>query len=123
MVLDGRGHGLSAEVTKEASRCVATLFMSIEAFHGLDKKRLLTTNIFGTCHRQWENLLVLAAACRDPCLSILVDKSRLENLFHQTIEILETHAQPDSALMADKGILASIKRDIFSPPSVPERRA
>ncbi|KAK2061341.1 hypothetical protein LY76DRAFT_634057 [Colletotrichum caudatum] len=123
MVLDRRDHGLPAEVIDEAVRYVATLFMSIDAFHALDKKRLLTTNIFGACHGQWENLLVLAAAYRDRDLSMFVDESRLESLFHQTIVVLEAHAQPHSALMADKRILEIIKRDIFPSPSVPERQA
>ncbi|KZL81779.1 c6 zinc finger domain-containing protein, partial [Colletotrichum incanum] len=119
----GTGHGLPVEIIEEAGRGISALFKSIEAVHDLNRERLLVTNIFGRAHGQWGNLLVLAAAYRDPHLAKFVDESHLKELFDRTIEMLGMHAQLDSALMTDRGILESIKRDIFSPPTVPEGRA
>lgn len=52
----GHGHGitgyesLDSNVTAYAERGIAALIQSTLAFHGVDGKRLLVTNIFGTAH-------------------------------------------------------------------------
>ncbi|KAL0942837.1 C6 zinc finger domain-containing protein [Colletotrichum truncatum] len=113
------GHGiggyndLSEDVIAYARRGIRALMKSTEAFHNVDSERLLVTNIFGTAHAQWGNLLILAAAYRDPFLHQFVDGVHLKTLFARTIKMLSMHAHATSALMVDKKILESIEGELF----------
>ncbi|KAG8664431.1 uncharacterized protein FPOAC1_013769 [Fusarium poae] len=71
------------------------------AFHGLGDKRPIITNIFGTAHTQWGNLLIPLAAFRDPVLHSYVDEELLQTLFHKTIKFLRQPATETSALRTD----------------------
>ncbi|KAK2045344.1 hypothetical protein LZ31DRAFT_246940 [Colletotrichum somersetense] len=109
-----RGHDeLDPEVKAWAERGIKALIQSTRAFHGVDNKRLLVTNIFGTAHAQWGNLLILAAAYRDPYLTRLIERSQLQELFRRTIEMFNMHAQSSSALTIDMHILQHIERELF----------
>ncbi|KAK1700702.1 hypothetical protein BDP55DRAFT_139965 [Colletotrichum godetiae] len=110
-----RGHDeLTQEVKSYADRGIKALIESTRAFHGVDSKRLLVTNIFGTAHAQWGNLLILAAAFRDPYLHHLVSREELKMLFRRTISMLEMHAQSSSSLTIDMHILQHIEKELFS---------
>ncbi|GKT91242.1 C6 zinc finger domain-containing protein [Colletotrichum tofieldiae] len=109
-----RGHDeLDPEVKAWAERGIKALIQSTRAFHGVDNKRLLVTNIFGTAHAQWGNLLILAAAYKDPYLTRLIERPTLQELFKRTIEMFNMHAQSSSALTIDMHILQHIEKELF----------
>ncbi|OHE91477.1 hypothetical protein CORC01_13210 [Colletotrichum orchidophilum] len=104
---------LDSEVKAYAERGIKALIQSTQAFHGVDNNRLLVTNIFGTAHAQWGNLLILAAAFRDPYLHHLVPRELLKTLFRRTISMLDKHAQSSSSLTIDMHILQHIEKELF----------
>ncbi|GKT44903.1 uncharacterized protein ColSpa_05084 [Colletotrichum spaethianum] len=109
-----RGHDeLDPEVKAWAARGIKALIQSTRAFHGVDSKRLLVTNIFGTAHAQWGNLLILAAAFKDNYLRQFIERAQLKELFKRTIDMLNMHAQSSSALTIDMHILQHIEKELF----------
>ncbi|KAM0221092.1 hypothetical protein ACHAPA_003443 [Fusarium lateritium] len=110
-----RTHGdIDPQVVELAKKGIKALIESTRAFHGLGDKRPIITNIFGTAHAQWGNLLVLSAAFRDPVLHTCVDEELLRTLFHKTIQFLRQSATATSALRNDLHILEGLQRDLFS---------
>ncbi|KAF5507236.1 putative transcriptional regulatory protein [Colletotrichum aenigma] len=101
------------DVINFAEQGINALIKSTEAFHNVDHDRLHVTNIFGTAHAQWGNLLVLAAAYRDPILGKYINRGHLQALFKRTTKMLGMHAHVNSTLLTDKNILESIERDLF----------
>ncbi|KAF7550985.1 hypothetical protein G7Z17_g5342 [Cylindrodendrum hubeiense] len=64
-----RTHGdIDPKVVELAKKGIKALIESTRAFHGLGAERPIITNVFGTAHAQWGNLLVLSAAFKDPVL-------------------------------------------------------
>lgn len=88
-----------------AKRGIRALINSTRAFHGLGGGRLIVTNVWGTAHAQWGNLLVLQAAYCNPLLNHLIDGKELQFLLTKTLEFLNMHAQPSSSLALDIKIL------------------
>ncbi|RYC80402.1 hypothetical protein BFJ63_vAg16714 [Fusarium oxysporum f. sp. narcissi] len=110
-----RTHGdIDPEVVELAKKGIKALIESTRAFHGLGDKRPIITNVFGTAHAQWGNLLILSAAFCDPILHIYVDEELLRTLFHKTIQFLRQSATATSALRTDMHILEGLQRDLFS---------
>ncbi|KAH7461780.1 hypothetical protein FOMA001_g18778 [Fusarium oxysporum f. sp. matthiolae] len=110
-----RTHGdIDPQVVELAKKGIKALIESTRAFHGLGDKRPIITNVFGTAHAQWGNLLILSAAFRDPILYIYVDEELLRTLFHKTIQFLRQSATATSALRTDMHILEGLQRDLFS---------
>ncbi|SCV61204.1 uncharacterized protein FFFS_15773 [Fusarium fujikuroi] len=110
-----RTHGdIDPQVVELAKKGIKALIESTRAFHGLGDKRPIITNIFGTAHAQWGNLLILSAAFRDPILRVHVDEELLRTLFHKTIQFLRQSATATSALRTDMHILKGLQRDLFS---------
>jgi hypothetical protein len=105
---------IDPQVVELAKKGIKALIESTRAFHGLGDKRPIITNIFGTAHAQWGNLLVLSAAFRDPVLHTYVDEELLRTLFHKTIQFLRQSATATSALRNDLHILEGLQRDLFS---------
>jgi len=105
---------IDPQVVELAKKGIKALIESTRAFHGLGDKRPIITNIFGTAHAQWGNLLVLSAAFRDPVLHSYVDEELLRTLFHKTIQFLRQSATATSALRTDMHILEGLQRDLFS---------
>ncbi|KAK2666436.1 Zn(2)-C6 fungal-type DNA-binding domain [Fusarium oxysporum f. sp. vasinfectum] len=84
-----RTHGdIDPQVVELAKKGIKALIESTRAFHGLGDKRPIITNVFGTAHAQWGNVLILSAAFRDPVLRTYVDEELLRTLFHKTIQFL-----------------------------------
>ncbi|KAF4944737.1 hypothetical protein FSARC_14593 [Fusarium sarcochroum] len=109
-----RTHGdIDPHVVDLAKKGIKALIESTRAFHGLGDKRPIITNIFGTAHAQWGNLLILSAAFRDPVLHTYVDEELLRTLFHKTIQFLRQSATGTSALRTDMHILEGLQRDLF----------
>ncbi|KAI9753975.1 MAG: hypothetical protein M4579_004905 [Chaenotheca gracillima] len=94
--------------------CIQAAIRSTEAFHGI-KGRPIVTNIFGTAHAQFGNLLVLQAAARSPLLSPLVPHDHLNNLMHQTISFLKNLSAISPSLKKDADILESIMESGSAP--------
>ncbi|KAK6360604.1 hypothetical protein TWF730_006741 [Orbilia blumenaviensis] len=95
--------------------CLEAAVKSTSAFHGFDanSNRPILTNIFGTAHAQFGNLLVLQAAYRHPKLREFVDRATLGDLLDKTIRFLHTLAPISPSLNLDARILedASSKLD------------
>jgi hypothetical protein len=95
---------------------ILALAHSTEAFHkvvsDIGAERFIVTNVWGTAHAQWGNVLTLSAAFRDPILKTLVEKEigweRFEILFLRTISFLNLIATPTSALYTDLKILQHV---------------
>ncbi|GKU11591.1 unnamed protein product, partial [Fusarium langsethiae] len=110
-----RTHGdIDPIVVELAKKGIKALIESTRAFHGLGDKRPIITNIFGTAHAQWGNLLILSAAFCDPILCTYVDEELLRTLFHKTIQFLRQSATATSTLRTDMHILEGLQRDLFS---------
>lgn len=106
---------IDPKVSEFARRGIKALVESTRAFHGLGEDlRPIITNVFGTAHAQWGNLLVLAAAYKDPILRDMVDEELLQTLFARTIQFLRQSATATSSLAIDMHILEGLQRDLFS---------
>ncbi|KAL2014990.1 hypothetical protein VTK56DRAFT_6549 [Thermocarpiscus australiensis] len=103
----------SKHVIEYATRGVRALIESTRAFHGLKEKRFIVTNIFGTAHAQWSNLLTLSAVFRDPTLQGFVEEHLLRDLFARTISFFRIIAHPTSALHVDLRILEGLQRKLW----------
>ncbi|RDA93725.1 hypothetical protein CP533_0214 [Ophiocordyceps camponoti-saundersi (nom. inval.)] len=102
------------QILELARKGIKALIESTRAFHGLGESRPIITNVFGTAHAQWGNMLVLAAAYKDPVLRKMVDEETLQHLFAKTIQFLRQSATATSSLTLDMRILEGIQRDLFS---------
>ncbi|CAG8951092.1 hypothetical protein HYFRA_00006490 [Hymenoscyphus fraxineus] len=95
--------------------CIKALIQSTKAFHGLGdpgKDRLIVTNIWGTAHAQWGNMLTLQAAYADPILCKFVNEAELKDLLEKTMSMLKLVAQRSSALWKDYLILNHTGRNL-----------
>lgn len=88
------------------------LINSTTAFHGLGdpgEKRIIVTNVWGTAHAQWGNMLTLQAAYMNPILNPLllelITKNELITLVEKTLGFLALVGSPTSALAIDWKIL------------------
>lgn len=106
---------MSLKLIEQAIKGIRALTESTRAFHGVDKKRLIITNVFGTAHAQWGNLLTLAAIYKDATLREFVDETLLKELFARTIAFFRTIAVPSSALCIDLRILEGVHQDLWGP--------
>ncbi|RDA88602.1 hypothetical protein CP532_5819 [Ophiocordyceps camponoti-leonardi (nom. inval.)] len=106
---------MDPQVLVLARKGIRALIESTRAFHGLgEEMRPIITNVFGTAHAQWGNMLVLAAAYKDPILREWIDEELLQQLFTRTIQFLRQSATATSSLMIDMRILEGLQRDLFS---------
>ncbi|KAI1178100.1 hypothetical protein F4777DRAFT_142652 [Nemania sp. FL0916] len=98
---------------KNAQIAIRALIESTRAFHGLDStKRIIITNVFGTAHAQWGNLLTLGACYKNEVLRGFIDSEVLSGLFSRTIAFFDTFAQPSSALRIDMNILKGLAKEL-----------
>ncbi|KNG44379.1 c6 zinc finger domain-containing protein [Stemphylium lycopersici] len=79
------------------------------------KKRLVVTNIFGTLHAQFGNMLVLASVYKSKLYPLLpsdtwLTKSNLSALFKRTITVIEDVAPNSPILRMDLEILRNVQR-------------
>ncbi|ERS95930.1 hypothetical protein HMPREF1624_07464 [Sporothrix schenckii ATCC 58251] len=91
-----------------ARRGIQALVESTRAFHGLPDRRFIITNVFGTAHAQWGNLLILDSIQRDPVLGQYITEDLVNDLFRKTIAFFEVVAQPSSSLGYDLRILKGL---------------
>ncbi|KAJ0120255.1 hypothetical protein J7T55_001112 [Diaporthe amygdali] len=101
-------------VFENARKGIDAVIKSTMAFHGLEDKRFIITNVFGTAHAQWGNLITLAAAYHDPLLGDYVDERQLRQLLRKTIEFFEIVAQDSSSLAVDLRVLQGLEERLPS---------
>lgn len=100
-------------IIDHAQKGIWALIQSTRSFHGLKDERFIITNVFGTAHAQWGNLLVLAAAYKDPTLNKFIREADLQDLFVKTIKFLRTVAHQSSSLAIDMRILEGLYKDFW----------
>ncbi|RKU39804.1 hypothetical protein DL546_000126 [Coniochaeta pulveracea] len=96
-----------------AQEGILALIESTKSFHGLKDDQFIVTNVFGTAHAQWGNLLVLSAAYKDPTLGRFIQGDVLRDLFSKTIAFFHTVTHRFSALAIDLRILKGLEKDLF----------
>ncbi|KAJ6027401.1 hypothetical protein N7460_012218 [Penicillium canescens] len=92
--------------------CIDSAILSLKAFDGVGGHRLVVTNIFGTAHAQFGNMLVLSATYMSS-LRELVDGELLERLLRRTIGFLVQCENISPTLRADARILSEVYQNIF----------
>ncbi|KAB8200440.1 C6 finger domain protein [Aspergillus parasiticus] len=114
--LTGIAHrDLPTKLRRACKVCIDSAMLSTVAFDGI-KGRPVVTNIFGTAHAQFGNMLVLSATYMSS-LSELVDRNELERLLKRTINFLLQSRYISPSLRADARILTEIYEKIFGNPS------
>jgi hypothetical protein len=99
-----------------AKKAIKALVESTRAFHNLDEvgnKRPIITNVYGTAHAQWGNLLVLTACWQNTILRPHVDGNLLQYLYKRTIRFLQQSATATSSLKIDLNILKGLYQDFW----------
>ncbi|KAF2227877.1 hypothetical protein BDZ85DRAFT_8841 [Elsinoe ampelina] len=112
-------------VIERSGRCVQSAIRSTIAFDGL-KGRLIVTNIVGTSHAQFSNMLVLAA-CYQSGIDFLVElisEQELKRLFERTVRFLANLRYCSPTANQDIQYLQMIHRRLFNrsvpaPPAPP----
>ncbi|KAJ5485372.1 hypothetical protein N7539_005360 [Penicillium diatomitis] len=107
----GHVRELLGKMRRACSVCIDSAILSTTAFDGVED-RLVVTNIFGTAHAQFGNMLVLSATYTS-ALSDLVDRATLERLLKRTIKFLLRSQHISPTLRADARILTEIYTKIF----------
>ncbi|PCG98295.1 Hypothetical protein PENO1_058760 [Penicillium occitanis (nom. inval.)] len=105
---------LDDETRRACEQCITAAIQSTRAFHNI-QGRLIVTNIFGTAHAQFGNMLVLSATYMSD-LRPLVLRDTLEYLLRRTIKFLAMYKDISPTLMADAQILSGIYYKIFKKP-------
>ncbi|KAK7746512.1 hypothetical protein SLS53_002471 [Cytospora paraplurivora] len=103
-----------------ARKGVDAIIKSTTAFHGLEDKRFVITNVFGTAHAQWGNLITLVTVYQDPVLGNYVDEHELRELLRKTIDFFEIVSQDSSSLAVDLRVLEGLRASL---PTKEELRA
>ncbi|OQD71222.1 hypothetical protein PENPOL_c001G07584 [Penicillium polonicum] len=110
-----RLHELPKKLKAACHICIQSAIKSTEAFDGVGGHRLVVTNIFGTAHAQFGNMLVLSATFMSS-LQELVEPEQLERLLVRTIGFLVQSENISPTLRADARILTQIYKKIFGYP-------
>ncbi|KAL9113637.1 MAG: hypothetical protein Q9227_002375 [Pyrenula ochraceoflavens] len=99
--------GLPRKLRRHCTACVESAINSTVVFDRLIDKRLIITNIYGTAHAQFGNMLVLAVTYRssDPYLSKLIKWDHLDWLLTRTIGFLRQYDEVSPTLKMDADIL------------------
>jgi len=108
----------SEDMVKAKCRiCIESAMRSTVAFDDVDNfdHRLIVTNIMGTAHAQFGNMLVLAAVynCNIDWLKELVPRERLQSLLRRTIAFIRRLQHASSVAVSDILILEAIDRELF----------
>ncbi|OAX78053.1 hypothetical protein ACJ72_07643 [Emergomyces africanus] len=106
---------LDPKILKACQACIDAAVQSTIAFDGVPG-RPVVTNIFGTAHAQFGNMLVLSATYMSH-LSQLVDRDTLRALLDRTIKFLLQSRHISPSLSKDAEILTLIRRQIFDSPN------
>jgi len=101
-------------VKDNARKCVRMAINSTIAFDKVPG-RLVVTNIMGTAHAQWGNMLVLSAAynSKKDFLTELIDKDKLHKLFIRTVKFLGRLRKTSKTAIKDIEILQTLHRKLY----------
>ncbi|KAJ5471515.1 hypothetical protein N7530_008872 [Penicillium desertorum] len=113
--MEVRLHELPKKLKAACYICIRSAIKSTEAFDGVGGHRLVVTNIFGTAHAQFGNMLVLSAIFMSS-LKELVEPEQLKRLLVRTIGFLIQSENISPTLRADARILTKIYEKIFNEP-------
>lgn len=102
-------------IRERARHCVRMAIHSTVALDSV-KERLILTNIMGTAHAQFGNMLVLSATLHSnvPWLSDLISRERLQELFARTVRFLRRLRYCSRTANADVEILQTVHRSLFN---------
>ncbi|RMZ86096.1 hypothetical protein DV737_g75, partial [Chaetothyriales sp. CBS 132003] len=102
-VADGRSH---PRVLDSARRCVEAAIRSTTVFDSVPP-RPIVTNIFGTAHAQFGNMLVLSATYTSSRRELrdLLSEPLMRRLLDRTIKLLQNNAKISPVLAKDANIL------------------
>jgi hypothetical protein len=106
---------IDSEIHGSVQQCIRAAKKSTLAFDGIiqnPNQRLIVTNIFGTAHAQFGNMLVLAATYVN--LPQYVQKKELMDLLDRTIQFLSELGPISSTLKFDAQVLGEIRSNILS---------
>ncbi|KIX10658.1 uncharacterized protein Z518_01742 [Rhinocladiella mackenziei CBS 650.93] len=105
---------ISQQLLDAAKICIQAAIRSTTVFDKVPR-RLVTTNIFGTAHAQFGNMLVLYATYTSPHpgLSSLVDERILRRLHDRTVSILRENEAISPILAKDLKILEHVRTKVF----------
>ncbi|KAJ9481583.1 hypothetical protein VN97_g11888 [Penicillium thymicola] len=106
-------HALPNKLKVACELCIQSAIKSTEAFDGVGGNRLIVTNIFGTAHAQFGNMLILSATFMSS-LKELVDADQLDRLLTRTICFLIQSENISPTLRADAFILTEFYRKTFA---------
>lgn len=101
-------------IKQSAKTCIDAAIRSTTVFDSVPD-RLIITNIFGTAHAQFGNMLVLAATFKSD-LDYLVKDEDLIHLLNRTIDFLKFSEAISPTLAQDAKVLSEIKKRIFPRP-------
>ncbi|PGH15145.1 hypothetical protein AJ80_05657 [Polytolypa hystricis UAMH7299] len=107
---------LDPRVLEACTACIEAAIHSTIAFDGIEG-RPIVTNVFGTAHAQFGNMLVLSAAYMSP-LSRYMDRDQLRVLFDRTITFLLQSKNISPTLRRDAEILTLVEQKIFESPQL-----
>ncbi|KAK4693532.1 hypothetical protein P7C71_g3888, partial [Lecanoromycetidae sp. Uapishka_2] len=103
------------ETIELAVICIKAAMRSTVAFDGvLDHRRMVVTNIMGTAHAQFGNMLVLSAAFKSKTLGAYIEPQKLDYLFGRTIKLLKNCSPISSTLAKDCYILQCLRKVVFN---------
>jgi len=105
---------LAPEILKGAKACIQAAVRSTTVFDKVPR-RLVVTNIFGTAHAQFGNMLVLYATYTSPHpeLRKLVATETLQRLHDRTISILRENEAISPVLAKNLRILEHVRAKVF----------
>ncbi|KAL9098082.1 MAG: hypothetical protein Q9163_006188, partial [Psora crenata] len=105
------------DVVEAARVTIMAAVWSTQAFDGIiESGRLIVTNIFGTAHAQFGNMLVLSAAYKSKYFRTHISpdpRRTMEYLFYRTIRFFETLKDISPTLGHDQFILRCLREVIF----------
>ncbi|KAK5119423.1 hypothetical protein LTR85_007523 [Meristemomyces frigidus] len=110
--IEGMGE---SEIWQASKRCIDAAMQSTVALDHVPD-RLVVTNIHGTAHAQFGNMLVLSATFYNRYLNKLVPPERFQGLLERTISFLRRLAPISPTCNIDCSILEKIHRQLFGLP-------
>ncbi|OQV07394.1 Fungal Zn2-Cys6 binuclear cluster domain-containing protein [Cladophialophora immunda] len=111
---------IQPELLEGSRKCIEAAIRSTTSFDKVPR-RLVVTNIFGTAHAQFGNMLVLYATFTSPHpgLSSLVQEDVLRRLHERTVQILRENEAISPVLAKDLKILEHMRMKVFPSSTYP----
>ncbi|KAK3669141.1 hypothetical protein LTR78_010981 [Recurvomyces mirabilis] len=95
-------------ILRACRRCIEAAIQSTIAFDGVPEHDLIVTNIHGTAHAQFGNMLVLSAAYYSKNLNPMVPPDHFKTLLERTVAFLRRVASISPTCKVDSEILEEL---------------